>query len=384
MTDLSDSEFDISIEPVDLLIIQPTPFCNLDCKYCYLPDKANTVRMSIPTVEAAVKLVADSPYTSPAGFTVVWHASEPTVLPPEWYRDAFVAINNVECPVPIRHSFQTNGTLLNKEWCDLILEHNIRVGISIDGPAYLNDRHRVSRAGKGTFTQALRGMKLLKNHGIDFHTITVLTSDSLNYADELFDFFTQHNIKQVGFNIEEIEGVNQSSSLEVEGADLRVRSFFSRMAELLVEYPETGIRVREFDGFLHSLHNGIPSVSHNQQSMPFAIVNVDVDGQFSTFSPELLGYRDVNSNSFMLGHVGTTSLEEASHSCKLRILNSEIRTGIEMCKSTCDYFPICGGGAPSNKLFEHNTFAATETLMCRNSVINVAEALLASYKKALA
>ena len=62
--------------PVRLLVVQPTPFCNLDCDYCYLPDRGDRTRMSFAVLEAAVARVLDSPYFA-GGFTLLWHAGEP-------------------------------------------------------------------------------------------------------------------------------------------------------------------------------------------------------------------------------------------------------------------------------------------------------------------
>ena len=105
----------------------------------------------------------------------------------------------------VTQSFQTNATLVNDAWCEFIRRRSVQVGISVDGPDFLNDRHRVTRKGGGTLEIVLRGMRMLRDHHIPFDVITVLTSASLDYPDELFDFYIEHGVTSVAFNVEEIE-----------------------------------------------------------------------------------------------------------------------------------------------------------------------------------
>jgi uncharacterized protein len=102
-----------------------------------------------------------------------------------------------------------------------------------------------------------------------------------------------------------------------------------------------------------------------QENRPWAIVNVDCEGNFSTYSPELLGVSSPRHGSFALGNVRTDTLGAVTASARFRQLEDEIGHGVEMCRETCRYFPFCGGGPPANKYFENKTFASTETLFCR-------------------
>jgi uncharacterized protein len=123
----------------------------------------------------------------------------------------------------------------------------------------LNDRHRVTRQGRGTFDRVLRGMRLLRDYEIPFDVITVLTSTSLDYPDELFDFYMEHGLTSVAFNVEEIEGPHVTSSLSGSGVESRFRRFYSRFMDLALA-ADPPLRVREFD----SAHN---SVSYRQPEM---------------------------------------------------------------------------------------------------------------------
>ena len=130
-----------------------------------------------------------------------WHAGEPLVLPPAFYADAIAILerHNV-AGENVMHSFQTNATLLDDSWCDFIQARGLRIGVSVDGPAFLHDRIRKTRSGEGTLVRVLEGMRRLRERGIPFHVISVLTRASLDYPDELFDFYRAEGIRRVGFN----------------------------------------------------------------------------------------------------------------------------------------------------------------------------------------
>jgi uncharacterized protein len=268
--------------------------------------------------------------------------------------------------VPVLQSFQTNATLLDAGWCAFLRRPHIHLGVSVDGPDFLHDRHRRTRQGRGTLERVLRGIHLLHEHGIPFEVITVLTADSLDYPDELFDFYQANGIGSVGFNVEEIEGPHTASSLQRAGTPERFRRFLTRFLTL-ARSADPPLLVREFETSAAALRGALrygPG-ARTQENKPWAIVNVDSEGNFSTYSPELLGVPSPTHGGFTLGNVATDSLEAVLASARFRRLEDEVGRGVEMCRESCAYFPFCGGGPPANKYFETGTFASTETLFCR-------------------
>ncbi|MEJ0077070.1 MAG: cyclophane-forming radical SAM/SPASM peptide maturase GrrM/OscB [Alphaproteobacteria bacterium] len=350
--------------PLELLVVQPTPFCNIDCSYCYLPDRRNTRKITAEILEQIFAWTFRSGLVREP-FTLLWHAGEPTVLPASFYEEATVLLErHNDSGFEITQSFQTNATLINDAWCDFIKRRNVHVGVSVDGPAFLHDRHRRTRRGGGTFEKTLQGMRRLHEAGIDFNTITVLTADSLAYPDELFDFFVENGVRSVSFNVEEVEGPHVASSLAGSGTEERFRRFFSRFLDLVLASPEP-IEVREFSTAQSGIAHRIEAETRTQESRPFAILNVDCEGNFSTYSPELLGLSGPRHGSFAFGNVARDPLERVLADPRFIALDDEIRRGVERCHETCSYAPYCGGGPPGNKFFENGDFATTETLSCR-------------------
>lgn len=365
-------------------MVQGTPFCNLDCDYCYLPDRADRTRLSGAVLDAALDRVLESPYVT-GPFTLLWHAGEPLALPRSFYDDATARIaaaiaRHPGRQVPIQQCVQTNATTINRDWCACLRRNNIAVGVSLDGPAFLHDAHRRTRTGLGSHAATMRGIDWLQREGMAFHVIAVLTRDSLDHADAIFDFFLEHGIADVGFNMEETEGVNAHSSL---GRELEQR-YLAFMQRLWERNEASGgqLRCREFDGVL-ALAHADARLERTDMNRPFVIVNVDVHGNFTTFDPELLAVHTPEFGDFVFGNVLTDSLESVIATEKFQRVAREMEAGVQLCRSTCAYFGLCGGGAGSNKYWEHGSFAVAETLACRYRIKHVADVVLAGLERSL-
>jgi uncharacterized protein len=345
-----------------LLVLQPTPFCNIDCSYCYLSHRSSAARMSLATLGLVCRRVFESPLLD-RQLEVAWHGGEPLAVPLAWYEDA-VALMAERRPaaLQLKHHFQTNGLLLNENWARFFARTQARVGLSIDGPADLHDANRRTRRGHGTHERAMRAVRLLQAQGLPFHVITVLTDSALDDPDRLFDFYVQNGIEEVGFNIEEIEGVHPSSSLAGAGVEARFRKFIRRFFELVLQTPGR-LKVRELESMVALLLSDEPV--REQQNLPFAIVSVGHDGAISTFSPELLDAHHARFGGFAFGSVTSHRLCDLEQEASLQVVSREIQEGVDACERNCRYFRWCGGGAPANKLFETGRFDATETMHCR-------------------
>ncbi len=352
------------VGPLELLVIQPTPFCNLDCSYCYLPNRLDKRKITLETLEKTFQWAFSSGLIR-QNFTLLWHAGEPMVLPASFYEQATLLLERCNISgFEVTQSLQTNATLVNDAWCDFIRRRNVQVGVSVDGPDFLNDRSRKTRSGSGTLERVLCGMQLLRDHDIFFDVITVLTSASLDYPDELFDFYIENGIMDVAFNVEEIEGPHVTSSLAGSGTEPRFRRFYSRFMDLALSC-DPPMRVREFEASRNSIAHREQLKARTQECRPFGILNVDCAGNFSTYSPELLGLSSPRLGSFALGNVATDSLDSVLTMPRFIALDDEIRRGVDLCKDSCRYYPFCGGGPPGNKYFENGDFATTETMSCR-------------------
>jgi len=347
-----------------LLVFQATPFCNIDCAYCYLPNRGSRQRMATESVGVIARKLFDYFAPLPPDVSIVWHAGEPLAAPVSWYRAAFAEIGRHVPPgTTMRYSFQTNGTLLDEAWIALIKEHQIRVGVSLDGPRQIHDLNRRTRAGKGTFDATMRGVRLLQEAGLPLHVIAVLTRASLEAPDAIFSFFAESGIKEIGFNIDEIEAENKSSSLSDAAAPERFIRFFTRFIELN-EAAGRPLTIRELQQAVRVILARPPDFI-STESAPFAILSVDYRGNCSTFSPELLGVANAEWGDFVIGNLLSEEMEAIVGGERYARLSGAVARGVAACRSSCEYFEVCGGGAPSNKFYELGTFEGSETLHCR-------------------
>jgi len=122
--------------------------------------------------------------------------------------------------------------------------------------------------------------------------------------------------------------------------------------------------IREIDSMLPRVLRPEEALMVNPQVAPFGMLNVACNGDVSSFSPELLGLRSAEYCDFIIGNVHTHSLSEMATSAPMRAMSRDIARGVETCRRSCEYFSICGGGAPINKLTENGSFASERTRYC--------------------
>lgn len=357
--------------PLEIVMIQATPFCNINCSYCYLPHRTQKGLFDLDQLPGFFHKLTSASLLGRT-LSIVWHAGEPFVLPISYYETADDKVREaIGARSAITHHFQTNGTLLTQAHCDVIKKRGFRIGLSIDGPADVHDRNRVHRSGKGTHAEAMRAVELLHKNGIPFNVIAVLSAGSLEDPDRMFDFFEGLRPTEVGFNVEEIENFNKTSSLADPAALERYRTFMARI--LTRSLVSSGrLRVREIGNALKAISGDVVGGEVvSSENNPLSIISVDVRGNVFTYSPELLDTKDSSGRTFEIGHVSSIRFERLFAQERFRKLNAEIRAGVAKCKETCSYFSVCGGGAPANKLAENGTFDSAETLFCTYKKLNI-------------
>lgn len=382
---------------LQLLVLQASPFCNLDCDYCYLPDRDDRRRMPLGRLDRVMARVMASGLPGPE-LSIVWHAGEPMAVPRDWYAQAFEIVARHTAGRRITHHFQTNAVLIDAAWCDFFRRHRVRVGISIDGPAALHDAHRRTRDGRGTHARVMQGVRQLREAGLPFHAIAVLTRDALGQADALYDFFATLGADRVGLNVEEVEAVHARSTLQADGTEAALRAFWARLLQRLQAEPGR-LQVREVETVLAALrHPRFGRLAGNAQNQPGQMLNVAHDGSWCFWSPELLGSAHPALGPAVMGNLAadpappvppfappsvTAPWPTGPDSASWSTWQREIDAGVQRCRERCAYFDFCLGGAPSNKLAEHGAFDGSETMACRLGQQAVIDAVLASLDAAL-
>jgi uncharacterized protein len=358
-----------------LLIIQPSPFCNINCSYCYLPNRSSKAVIEYPTLWNLFSQLFASGWLKNR-LEVVWHAGEPMVLPIDFYIDAFRLIDRLSPPtVKVVHHLQTNGTLIDDNWCDFFRRERISVGVSIDGPKHIHDRYRVTRSGRGTFEKTVAGIRLLRKHQIPFHVISVISTANMASPREMFEFYVEEGIERVAFNVEDTLNHYVSGVLterDSSGAYYRFLKEFWALARSRQQIKA----IREIDQMVSAISRPLSIEGRSQMAEPFEILNIDCSGNISTFSPELMDIKNETYGDFILGNINCDWLIDLPAKPALARMLADIEAGVGMCRSRCPYFDVCGGGEPANKLSENGTFLSAETRSCRLTRMTVADVVL--------
>jgi uncharacterized protein len=171
------------------------PICNLDCTYCYYLEKEKLFpqgehfRMGPEVLEAYIRQYCES-QSSPE-ITFAWQGGEPTLLGVDYFRKIVELEKKYAGGRAVQNALQTNGTKLDHEWCRFFRDEGFLIGLSIDGPRALHDTYRVDKGGKPTFDRVMHGLELLKKHGVEFNTLTVVSASNVKHPLKVYDFLRE-------------------------------------------------------------------------------------------------------------------------------------------------------------------------------------------------
>jgi len=190
-------EFQVFVKPIGAL-------CNLDCHYCYYLKKEHlypageTFQMTDETLEDYIVQHIDASPEAVIRFS--WHGGEPTILGLDYFR-RIVALQRKHQPPDrsIVNGIQTNGTLLDEDWCRFLAREGFTVGLSLDGPPEMHDLYRVTKDQKPTHKQTMRGYKLLQKHGVYTDILCVVNAHNVQFPLQVYRFFKQNNAQYITF-----------------------------------------------------------------------------------------------------------------------------------------------------------------------------------------
>jgi uncharacterized protein len=173
------------------------PICNLDCKYCFYLEKEKlypgTRQWAMPpeVLERYIQQYIAAQPLDEVHFA--WQGGEPTLLGVDFFRAVVALQQKHAAGKQIHNALQTNATLIDDGWGEFLAEHQFLVGVSIDGPGELHDHYRVDKGNAPTFDRVMRGFAKLKDHKVDFNTLTVVNRHNAQFPLEVYRF-----LKEIG------------------------------------------------------------------------------------------------------------------------------------------------------------------------------------------
>lgn len=345
--------------PFHLMAKPAGPACNLACTYCfYLSrwDRGGVRGMDDATLEGYVRSYLAA-HPGPE-VTFAWQGGEPTLLGLDFFRRAVALQQEHRAPgVTVQNAIQTNGLLLDEEWCRFLARERFLVGLSCDGPPELHDRRRVDRGGKGTAQRVLAAAALLRRHGVEFNLLCVVGAHNVDRPRQVYRFLSRLGTPFLQF-IPLVERRRPASAGAHDYAGPPGRDdgsvldpvsvtpegwggFLCAVFDEWVQADVGRIYVRDFDNWL-GMWTGLPSsLCVHAETCGDALV-VEADG--SVYSCDHYVYPE-----YRLGRLGEDDLAGMLDGARQRAFGDDKRDGLpEACRS-CSWRRLCHGGCPKHR-----------------------------------
>ena len=326
--------------------------CNLDCEYCYFLSKemlyqGSRFTMAFELLEAYIKQYIEAQPIPEVIFA--WQGGEPTRLGVGFYKHA-VELQQKYCRsgVRISNTMQTNGTLLDDEWCTFFKEHEFLIGLSIDGPRELHDAYRVDKSGKGSFGRVMKGLALLKKHEVEFNILTTVHAANAKHPLKVYRFLRDEVGAQFLQFIPIVERDNDTGFQEGDAITRRsvtgkqYGTFMTAIFEEWVRHDVGRVYVQLFDVALAAWLGEPPGLCIFEKTCGSALAmehNGDVYSCDHYVEPD-----------YLLGNLIELPLIEMVTSEKQWVFGQAKQDTLPRYCRECDVRFVCNGGCPKDRV----------------------------------
>ncbi|MFP4016629.1 MAG: anaerobic sulfatase maturase [Halanaerobiales bacterium] len=331
----------------NVMVFPNGPICNLNCEYCYYLDKTeyyqgnNTFMMDYELLEDFTKQYIESQPGPLVNFG--WQGGEPTLRGLEFFRKA-VELQNKYLPEgwECQNSFQTNGVLLDDEWCRFFADKNFLIGVSIDGPEWIHDKYRKDKQDGPTHKKVVEGIKLLQKYNVEFNILCVVNDVNSKYPVEVYNYF-----KELGVDFIQFIPI--------------VESFDNKIGEHSVKAEEYGkFLISVFDEWIKDGYGRVYIQIFEEAVRVWAGYRAGLCVFSSTCgNAEIMEHNgDVYSCDHfvypgnLLGNIKEKSLFDMVHSEKQRQFGKDKLDTLPKKCIECEVNFICHGGCPKNRIIE--------------------------------
>ncbi|GID30492.1 radical SAM/SPASM domain-containing protein [Paractinoplanes brasiliensis] len=327
------------------LIVKATRLCNLRCTYCHDWAAGPGQTMRLPVLAALVARALGDPEHGSVDF--IWHGGETTLLPMDFYRRAIFLQQRLRRPgQSVRNIIQTNGTRLTDAWARFLAAYGFGVGISLDGPPHIHDRHRRTVSGRPTFADVEAGIAVLRRHGVDFTVLMVLGEEAVRAGARV----TLEAMAALGvtrYSLLSVKPVNQPNARP--GTPIagyldpqRTTAFLAELYDCWRERGDAAIDVRE----LRSVENRIRLGAAGSCTLAGGCL-----GSFYLVEPSgEVAHCDLfrGDDRYTLGHVEIDSFAAMRAGPAMAALRAEEAAAHERMRR-CPEYAVCNGWCPHER-----------------------------------
>jgi uncharacterized protein len=323
--------------------------CNLACDYCYYlskghlwaPGEPAMRRMPIEVLETYIRQQIEASPNEVIRFS--WHGGEPTLVGLTFFRRAVALQKKYQPPGRrIINGVQTNGTLLDQEWCRFLAEEGFRVGLSLDGPQEIHDRHRFGKSGRPSFRQAMRGFDLLQLHGVEPDILGVVTAQSVRQPETVYAFYKHIGAQFISLLplVEPPKKPGEAVGPDSVGAE----DFGDFLCEIFDEWKDRDIgrvQVEIFEEAVRTALGQRPSVCIFRPTCGDVAV-IERNGDFYACDHFVMPQH-------RLGNIMTTHLGALLESAPQRQFGRAKQDSLTSHCQACDVLAMCHGGCPKDR-----------------------------------
>jgi uncharacterized protein len=331
--------------------------CNLNCEYCFFLKKeslypGSNFRMSDKVHEAYIKQLFEAHQVPQV--TVAWQGGEPTLMGLDFFRRSMDLQKKYAKPgTRIENTFQTNGVLLNDEWCRFFHENNYLIGLSMDGPKELHDVYRKDKGGHGTHDRVVRAARLLQKHKVEFNILCTVNRKNANRPLEVYQFFRDElGVDYIQF-IPIVERINENGETgfqegnEVTDRSVRPDQWGRFLIEIFDEWVERDVGqtfVLNFDGALAGWLGKAGTVCIFGPTCG--------QGMALEHNGDLYSCDHFVEPNYFLGNILETPMIHLVASDKQRKFGQDKWDTLPQYCRNCEFIHICNGECPKNRFIE--------------------------------
>jgi uncharacterized protein len=343
------------------VIIKVTHRCNLRCTYCGQYRQSKDI-IPFRVVAHTISKVFQQPDLE--SVTFVWHGGEPLFAGQDFFKKAlFLEEKCNSRGIAISNSLQTNGTMLTDEWAKYLKEAGFNVGLSIDGPKELHNKHRRYLNNKNSFSKVLDALRLLQNHGIPYGVLSVVNKDTLEVGSKkMFEFMLENKIKTFSFLQERPNYISSQGAINPAITLRDFNKFVAEVFDLWYNKDDPDLHVREFSSILQTFFGGQSNVCIYGGDCFGNIVCIDTDGAVYHCD------RYMDDEEYKLGNILVNDFSEIRGSAKVKKLQLQNTQRVTEHKK-CKWLTTCRGGCPFYSLLNDATCTNQEETCANASLI---------------
>ena len=349
-----------NIYPFTIIAKPVSGICNLNCKYCYYVSKPKElypqVKSFLMTDETLSSFIKQYIEAMPQYCSFHWQGGEPLLAGKDFFKKVVSLQNTHRLPNQIiTNALQTNGTLLDEEWCDFFRENHFLIGISIDGAPQWHDYYRKDRNGNNTFYQTWAGLELLEKTGVDFNVLVTLNNRNISHGGNIYRYFTNRNIRHLQF-IPIVERTKDGRIADFSCNAEQYGKFLLETFEIWFNRDIGKVSVRFFDNVIHTILYGQSEMCCYARRCANAFV--------LEFNGDLYVCDHFVFPEWKIGNILETPLVELLQSSKIEEF-AKLKTELpDVCKD-CEFLNYCWSGCPKHHI-PSDTSAKRVNYLCQS------------------